>query len=389
MGTILSLFTVVILASIVGCGGDGGSDAATPVATPTALHTSTPEVTSAPRAVAWAAGAEILKSEDGGAHWLRPGLAALHRLAFVDRDTGWAIGSESAIVHTVDGGRHWIDQRENIVGRTAVLQDVAARDAMHAVIVGSEDPRLGPDPLQHGPPAALVTSDAGATWSRAVLNGIDAQSSRDVRLLGVCLTGGGIGLATGRDFAGHTPAIILVTHDAGATWENITTRLPRRPGAAVACTPEEQLWVFGGESSLSRSSDGGLTWRDAGDDLPPGRVLHGLTFVDASTGWIVAEDPVGPPSPSGAASRIVVLDTRDGGMSWRERPVSDGHVELTLAIDFLDASHGVIVAQDEHPFQFPRSSFGLSFFTEDGGASWTETILPEPIDALWDVELFP
>jgi hypothetical protein len=47
----------------------------------------------------------------------------------------------------------------------------------------------------------------------------------------------------------------------------------------------------------------------------------------------------------------------------------------------------VIVAQDEHPLRIGRSSIGVTFATRDGGATWVETVLPEGINAIWDVEL--
>ncbi len=390
----------LIFAVIAACGEGGSSDDRTRTLA-TASATATPSATTTPLApmptataaevVAWAAGGnQLLRSDDGGEHWTLVENAGGNRLAFVDRDTGWVIGRGIFVLHTADGGRHWTDQTVNIAGVIPVLTNVAALDAAHAVIVGGENPVAGPDPSRHGPPVALVTSDAGMTWRRAQLDGVDISLFQEVRLLSTCLTRGGVGLATGTNLTNFAQTIVLLTHDAGNTWENITSRLPSRPLGRVACTPGERLWFFGGESTVLRSSDGGRTWEDRRSDLRPSLVLHGLTFFDASVGWAVAEDPFGSPSmPGGPGHRIVLLDTEDGAAHWRERLVSSDHGELTLGINFFDRRRGVIVAQDLHPFAFPRSSFGLSFVTTDGGDTWTETVHPEPIDALWDVELFP
>lgn len=67
---------------------------------------------------------------------------------------------------------------------------------------------------------------------------------------------------------------------------------------------------------------------------------------------------------------------------------STGLVDVTAALEF-DGARGVVVAQDLHPLSPPRSSFGVAFATADGGATWTETVFPEPINALWDVVLLP
>jgi photosystem II stability/assembly factor-like uncharacterized protein len=228
------------------------------------------------------------------------------------------------------------------------------------------------------------------TWRRAQVGGVETPPFEEVRFLSTCLTRGGIGLAAGTDFGNFGQAIVFLSRDAGNTWENITPRLPPLPLGRVACTPGERVWLFGGESTLFLSSDGGETWQNRANDLRPNRVVHDLTFLDASVGWAVAEDPFGSPSiPGGPGHRIVLLDTEDGAVHWRERLVSSDHGELTLGVDFLDRRRGVIVAQDLRPFALPRSSFGLSFVTTDGGATWTETVHPEPINALWEVALLP
>jgi photosystem II stability/assembly factor-like uncharacterized protein len=399
------LFCVLFVAVLPACGG-GGREGAPPAATPSpAAATPIPTTPVSPAAttpiptttvplaglVAWAAGAnQVLRSDDGGSHWISIQNPGGRRLAFVDRDTGWLIGGSSFIVHTIDGGRQWANQTKNIAGVLPVLIDVAALDGMRAVAVGSENPVDDPARSHDGPPVVLVTSNGGATWRRARLDGVDPSLLAEVRLTSVCLTTAGLGLATGTDFKNFEQTVVLITRDAGETWENITARLPLRFSARVGCTPGEQLWFLAGESTVVRSSDGGLTWEDRGTDLRPNLTPQALTFVDPSTGWLVAEDPSGVPSaPGRPGHRIVLLDTQDAGEHWGERLVASDRGELTLAVDFFDRRRGVVVAQDLHPLALPRSSFGLSFVTTDGGATWTETVHPEPIDALWDVELFP
>ena len=88
--------------------------------------------------------------------------------------------------------------------------------------------------------------------------------------------------------------------------------------------------------------------------------------------------------------RMRVLHTTDGGAHWTSHDIagSTGLSEVYAALDFAGA-RGVVVAQDLHPLSPPRSSFGVAFATADGGATWTETVFPEPINALWDVVLLP
>jgi len=55
----------------------------------------------------------LSRTDDGGATWTRqttPIAYGLHAVAFVDANTGWAVGGLGSIVHTTDGGATWTSQ---------------------------------------------------------------------------------------------------------------------------------------------------------------------------------------------------------------------------------------------------------------------------------------
>jgi len=381
----------------VGCGDGSGSDpaahpsttaavtlsapTATPiVVAPSANPSASPSVAATPAEVAWAAGGNsLLRSDDGGFHWRDTGRGA-SGLAFVTRDVGWIFSEGGQLSHTVDGGRTWTDQVPNIVGAAPVMLDLATVDGIHAVVVGGA-PRL--DITRLGPPAALYTADAGATWIPAALPPFDPDLLADVDLLSACLTASGLGLATGTDIKNFTTSIVLLTHDGGRSWDDITDRLPHRLFAQVACGTDGRLWFLGAESTVMVSADGGASWEDHGAAFPPHRTLEGGVFLADGVAWLAALD-----APPG--HRLLAYRSDDGGESWAEHVIAPEVIEIEkLGLAALDGAHAVVVAQDEHPLAFPRSSFGRSWVTIDGGATWAATEHPEPIDALWDVALVP
>jgi photosystem II stability/assembly factor-like uncharacterized protein len=371
---------VFFLLLLPACGSGGGDRhrVATPSAT-ASVSTPTPTVTAA-AAVAWAAGANsLIRSNDGGFQWAPTGRGA-SAVSFGDREAGWI--ASGYIMRTTDGGQTWVDQSPNIVDPPPVVFDIAALDRSHATAVGIEDRRVAPVTRR---PAALHTEDGGATWRHAELPPLGAGAD-DVALLATCLAPSGAGLAAGTDpgLSDAPKTLVLLTSDAGRSWADVTDRLPHRPFAQVGCGPDGRLWFIGQSSTILMSEDGGATWQDRHGDLPAGLNVRRGAFLGGDVGWIAATEPP-------IESRLLVFLTRDGGQTWVQSVVAPGPGDFeAIGIDAIDATHAVVVAQDARPLVInARSSFGRSWVTVDGGASWTATEHPEPVDALWDVVLLP
>jgi photosystem II stability/assembly factor-like uncharacterized protein len=133
---------------------------------------------------------------------------------------------------------------------------------------------------------------------------------------------------------------------------------------------------------LLRSTDAGATWTDLSENLPDALGIGALSFDTPASGWFVAE------SSSESQRRLLALHTADGGLHWSEHALTTEFGETSAGIDFLDASRGVVVLFDLRPFNQP-ATIGRSFATADGGEHWTETVHPEPIIGLSNVELLP
>lgn len=103
--------------------------------------------------VAVGARGHILRSDDGH-HWEQmsaPANALLTSVSFADENNGWAVGHDSVILNTTDGGRKWTVQHFN-PGGTGPLLDVHFDNSKHGFAIGS----FG---------SFLETTDGGKTWN--------------------------------------------------------------------------------------------------------------------------------------------------------------------------------------------------------------------------------
>ena len=118
-------------------------------------------------------------------------------------------------------------------------------------------------------------------------------------------------------FAASDPRIIYVpstnlhfmSADSGKTWESF--RVPNQDVYAFAIHPQNPRVVYAGghgfEHNMSRSQDGGKTWRPFGEGLPKDSSIKGLRISAASPSTLIAWSGFGR-----------VHKSTDGGATWSE-----------------------------------------------------------------------
>jgi hypothetical protein len=210
------------------------------------------------------------------------------------------------------------------------------------------------------------STDGGATWRR-VLSGLSAWS----------LTAAGGGYAAMGNLPGKLnlgPPVLAVSRD-GVRWriKRITgTRSqtggvvpgsgyrfalsglgPRATGTAV---PDITSGLY--PAPTLRSSDGGLTWRRVGRDLPPG----GFSGVAVTSGGKAAF--VTAPG-NGARCAGAVYRSADGGATWSVLGTSCEPYPLT-ALQFLGARHGFAAGG----LSLKVGGGSVVESTSDGGRTW-------------------
>ena len=252
----------------------------------------------------------------------------------------WAAGEEDAVLVTADDGSTWhaaagLDVRTHFTG-------VAFADACRGWAVSSGG-------------HIVATTNGGETW--------EVQARAGVPLHGVACSGARYAWAVGDS------GVILATED-GSRWTE------QRPAGAqadlltVTFCDRLQGWAAGVDGAVLATSDGGANWRD--QSLGSDASIPAIACYDADRAWAAAEDSRGP----------VLLFSRDGGSSWRERrPLLDGN--QLFGIVFADARHGWAVGDHSASYRMssdglPSTKFseecGIILATADGGRTWSSQI---------------
>ena len=301
-----------------------------------------------------AVGGGTVWSADGGVQWSGLGLPVrgAGSLDFVSATQGWAAGSGSLF-----GLMSWFGGAGGgsvlHTGDGATWQEQLSEPNRTFSGVDFADAQHG---WAVGSGGAIRSSqDGGATWTKQA-------SGTTAYLTQVDATGAGTAWAMGFRMnrrSGGSPVMVRTT-DAGAQWLPVTVPAKTFPVAMQGLSGTD-LWIAGWGSkvglALEHTTDGGVNWTDSTVPAAYARYVPvALDFVDAQHGWVVAT----PNGPDDLAS--VVLSTSDGGQTWTSAVTGDPFTGVLLtAVDFVDAQHGWVAGDS-------------IFATSDGGATWTKVV---------------
>lgn len=156
--------------------------------------------------------------------------------------------------------------------------------------------------------------------------------------------------------------IVLNTSDSGATWH-------RQLAAPGDVTGGEYLRFFdasngvvavlGKQSGLYRTGDGGNTWSRLPLTRAGGYVLS-ADFVDASHGWVLAQ---------ASTEGETLLRTQDGGRTWTGLGNPVAYSDWAYRVAFADSRDGWLYTESTAPY---------AYRSQDGGTTWDRVALPGP-----------
>lgn len=114
--------------------------------------------------------------------------------------------------------------------------------------------------------------------------------------------------------------------------------------------PDGAVVAVGERGTILLSQDAGATWRAI--PCPVDVALTGVSFADASTGWICGHGGV-------------ILATRDGGRQWERQLSEESSETIFLDVVALGSQNAVAVG-----------AFGVVRVTQDGGRTWASPSTP-------------
>lgn len=230
----------------------------------------------------------IVLSDDEGASWRRasaPDVPLLTAVFFLDARLGWAVGHDTTILATADGGETWTKQF-SAPKEQRPLMDVLFLDAQHGIAVGA-----------YG--AYYETADGGRTWAARKIIPEDRHFNAILALKGSRL------LILGE------AGTVLASADQGRTWTpdpfpykgSLFGGVVAGDGAAI---------VFGLRGKIFRSADGGGSW-SAIEGSTTATLMGGTRLAD---GAIVIAGNAGTVLASHDDGRTFALAGRDTARAY-------------------------------------------------------------------------
>jgi photosystem II stability/assembly factor-like uncharacterized protein len=242
---------------------------------------------------------------NGGRAWTRKPLPNVTSIFFIDAKTGWAVGRNSTLLKTTDGGLEWTNIKgiEKLLGwpldssnYNLGFSDIHFTDAQNGWLIGNFYGRARTDIG-----GVFMTSDGGVTWKRVPLT---IQTKNDsghfIRgsLHSAHFTDANTGSITGEMYDGESRFFFaLHTRDGGQTWNlfripshatHNTQFIDPARGWTAAFAPRasgEEAAVY--DTILMRTDNGGLSWRK--DFSARGLRIRGVFFLSPTKGWAVGD----------------------------------------------------------------------------------------------------
>lgn len=309
----------------------------------------------------------VLFSDDQGEHWQQvkaPVSQMLTAVDFVDDHQGWAVGHDGNIIHTSDGGKTWVVQRNGLDAQAEMNQtafheakqliNAIEKELAHRATIEAEGGELPPVPAElekvdpySGEIMSLEEALEEAKWQ--LENAREKLNKEEIAfpLMDIWFADSKHGWAVGA-FGGF-----LKTADGGETWEDARKLLGNIDNYhlnAIGGTADGAIFVGGEAGYLMYSLDGGETWTQ-GDLGYDGTIFGIVTDATGQSNDVVI---------TGLRGHTFI--SRDDGTSWEA--LHPG-VDFSLASGRRQGDHLVLVG-----------SGGSIAVSKDGGASFERYTLP-------------
>lgn len=220
------------------------------------------------RLVAVGAHGHIVYSDDNGLNWTQakvPVSVTLTKVFFVSGKIGWAVGHDSVILKTTDGGLNWTLQFDGFKANQAIVEGAkkSLEKAEEAVLQAAQS-----DDQDAMDAAEENLENLGYVLDDAIYDN-DIGSTKP--FLDIWFYNAHQGYAIG------AYGLFFYTTDGGENWHNGSSRVPnpnRFHLNSIAMVGSNALMMVGEQGLIVRSDDLGKTWFE--QDAPYGGSFFGL-----------------------------------------------------------------------------------------------------------------
>lgn len=232
----------------------------------------------------------ILHTENGGKDWEKQTSGTDYTLSdifFKDSMYGWAVGDGGTIIHTNDGGRTWVKQKCPVDN---FLQGVHFINVKEGWVVGDKT-------------TIFHTKDGGANWEIAF-------SDKEFRLKKIYFTDEISGWAAGEY------GYIYHTKNGGRSWNQQAGEFYYSMDTGeivsgayifdIAVTDPSTVWAVGISGYISKTSDGGKTWVKQNSDFPKAHLFS--VVIDENKTIIIGGNGTLFRSPDNGVSFFEIQD---------------------------------------------------------------------------------
>jgi len=299
----------------------------------------------------------ITHTTDAGATWVEssgPERRNINDIHFINRNTGFAVGSGGKLLRTTNAGGEWVD-----------LTFDPNRTYFCIAGLNTNDLWIGTNQR------ILHSTNAGESWD-------DAGIFPGGNITDILPLSGTTVLAT------TTGSVIIRSEDAGATWDTVyTTPVPNTQLRSLARLSGQRILATGFNGVVVRSEDNGANWAPVA--VPEAGLQYEQSHFIGDEGWMVT-----------SSFKKTMWHTTNGGDSWD--PIALPVDRNWDGVYFITPDTGIVVGR--------TSSEGRAYITYTGGTSWQPSYIlnfplygvsgiPNPNGTAWihgfgsDIEVLP
>ncbi len=270
--------------------------------------------------------------------------AYLHSVCFTDSLYGWAVGDGGAIIHTGDGGNTW------------TLQNSGTENNIMSVFFLNRDQGWATSFNFSSSPYGTVllkTRNGGDTWTSEVYP--------EENIFINCI----LFLDSLKGWMGGSPHALLRTTDGGISWLQAgidTSVLAFFPVLEIQFFDQNYGYACGGMFDIAgviwRTSDGGDNWYAIDVSDAPADEVRGLHIFDTLNVMGAGGDP-------DFGYGVGLIRTTDGGQNWNYEEL--GFQGLAFDLDF----------RNDTEVWAPLGSRRKLIYSLNAGIDWTEIDSPD------------